>query len=73
MAAYTRLTTAQFNTLNGNLVGDLKPYQVAQIKEYLDRINWSKANSGSGGGSQSNISNQPTLAQIRTLAGSNNP
>lgn len=72
MAAYTRLTTAAFNTLNSSTLGSLKPYQLRQVQEYLDRINWGKANSNAGRGSDSNVSNQPTLAQIITLAGSNN-
>lgn len=70
---YTRLTTAQFNTLNAATVGSLYPYQIEQIKEYLGRINWGNANSQSGEGSQSDVSGQPTLTQIVTLAGSNNP
>jgi hypothetical protein len=72
MAAYTRLTTAAFNTLNSSTLGSLKPYQIRQVQEYLDRINWGKANSNAGRGSDSNVSNQPTLTQIITLAGSNN-
>jgi hypothetical protein len=72
MATYTRLTTAALNSLNGSALGTLKPYQLQQVMEYLDRINWAKANSSAGRGAQSNVSNQPTLAQIVTLAGGNN-
>lgn len=73
MAAYTRLKTSDLNTLNSSTLGTLKPYQIQQVVEYLERINWGKANSSAGEGSQSNVSNQPTLTQIVTLAGSNNP
>lgn len=73
MAAYTRLTTAALNTLNSSNLGTLKPYQIEQVIEYLNRLNWAGANSGSGRGSQSNVSNQPTIAQIVTQIGSNNP
>lgn len=72
MAAYGRLTTAALNTLNSTTLGNLKPYQIAQVQEYLNRIAWGKANNTAGEGSQSNVSNQPTMAQIVTLAGSNN-
>jgi hypothetical protein len=69
---YTRLTTSAFNTLNSSTLGTLKPYQIRQVMEFLDAINWGKANGGSGKGSDSDVSNQPTLAQIVTLAGRNN-
>ena len=70
---YTRLTTAAFNTLNSSNLGTLHPYQIRQVKEFLDRVNWGNANSGAGKGSDSNVGNQPTLAQIITMMGSNNP
>ena len=70
---YTRLTTAALNTLNATALGSLFPYQIDQVKEYLDRINWGNANSVAGEGSMSDIGAQPTIAQIVTLAGSNNP
>jgi hypothetical protein len=73
MAAYTRLKTSDLNTLNSSTLGSLQPHQIRQVQEYLDRIAWGKANSVSGEGSQSNVSNEPTLAEIVTLAGSNNP
>lgn len=64
---YTRLTTAQLNTLNSATLGTLKPYQIKQITEVLDKINWKPK------GSQSDVSGQPTLAQIVTALGANNP
>ena len=72
MAQYTRLTTAALNTLNSTTLGNLKPYQIEQVVEYLSRVSCGKANSNAGRGAQSNISNQPTMAQIVTLCGSNN-
>ena len=70
---YTRLTTAQLTSLAGTALSALRPYQILQVEEYLDRVNWGKANSSSGEGSQSNVSAQPTIAQILTLMSTNNP
>lgn len=70
---YTRLTTSALNTLNSSNLGTLKPYQVRQVMEFLDRVNWGNANSVAGKGSDSNNANQPTLAQVVTMMGSNNP
>lgn len=70
---YGRLTTAALNTLNSTTLGNLKPYQIRQVQEYLDRMAWGNANSKAGEGSDSNVGNQPTIAQVVTLAGSNNP
>jgi hypothetical protein len=68
---YTRLTTAQFNALASSTLGSLKPYQLRQVDEYLDRVNWGKANNSAGRGSDSDVGAQPTIAQILTLVGSN--
>lgn len=73
MAQYSRLKTSDLNTLASSTLGSLKPYQIRQVQEYLDRISWGNANSSAGQGSESNVSNQPTITQIVTLAGSNNP
>jgi hypothetical protein len=70
---YSRLTTSALNTLNSSTLGSLKPYQIRQVQEYLDRVAWGKANSASGEGSDSNVGNQPTIAQVVTLMGSTNP
>lgn len=70
---YTRLTTSALNTLNSSTLGTLKPYQLNQVMEYLSRVNWGAANSGSGKGSISNEANQPTMAQIVTAVSPNNP
>lgn len=70
---YTRLLTSDLNTLNSSALGTLKPYQINQVVEFLGRISWGNANSNAGQGSQSDGSAQPTLAQIVTLAGANNP
>jgi hypothetical protein len=51
----------------------LYPYQIRQVQEVLDRVNWGNANSVTGEGSDSDISGQPTIAQIVTLLGTNNP
>lgn len=64
---YFRLTTAQLNTLNSSNLGVLKPYQLRQVMECLDRVNWNPK------GSDSDVSGQPTLADIVTALGSNNP
>ena len=64
---YSRLTTALLNTLNSSTLGTLKPYQLRQVMEVLDRVNWGPK------GSESDVSGQPTLATIVTALGSNNP
>lgn len=69
---YTRLTTAALNTLNSSTLGSLQPYQLSQVMEFLGRVAWGKANSSSGEGSQSNMANQPTLANIVTLLNGQN-
>lgn len=70
---YTRLKTSDLNTLSSSTLGSLTPAQIDQVVEYLSRTNWGKANSASGEGSQSDIGNQPTITQIVTMMGSNNP
>jgi hypothetical protein len=61
------------NTLNSSTLGSLKPYQIRQVQEYLGKVAWGKANSSAGEGSDSNVGNQPTIAQVVTLMGANNP
>jgi hypothetical protein len=70
---YTKLTTSGFSAIQATTVANLYPYQLKQISELLDQVNWGRANSNSGQGSQSDISNQPTLGNILTLLGANNP
>jgi hypothetical protein len=70
---YTRLLTSDLNTLNSSTLGSLKPYQIRQVMEVLDRVNWGSANSNAGRGSDSDNSGQPTLTQIVTALGNNNP
>ena len=78
MAVYTRLTTATLTALASTTLGNLKPYQIRQVQEFLDRISWGNAEvtpgvSGAlGQGSQSDVT-QPTITQIITLAGANDP
>lgn len=69
---YTRITTSGVNSLASTTLGNLKPYQIRQMKEWLDGIAWGKANSTAGQGSDSNVGNQPTIAQIVTLVTPNN-
>lgn len=64
---YFRLTTAQLNTLASTTLGNLKPYQLRQVQEVLDRVNW-----GNRGG-DSDVSVQPTISTIVTALGTNNP
>ena len=68
---YTRITNAQFNALASSTLGSLYPYQLDQVHEALSKINWGQANSNAGKGSMSDVSNQPTIAQILTALGSN--
>lgn len=62
----SRLTTAQMNTLNASTLGSLKPYQVEQAIEFINRLKWDR-------GSNSDLSVQPTFTAIVTAIGSNNP
>jgi hypothetical protein len=70
---YTKITTAQLTTLASSTLGSLCPYQLQQVQEALDQINWGRANSNAGCGSQSDISNQPTITQIIAALGANQP
>ena len=63
---YGRLKTSDLNTLNSTQLGSLKPYQLCQVIEVLDKLKWDR-------GSQSDVSVQPTIADIVTALGSNNP
>lgn len=70
---YTRLTTSTLNSLASTTLGNLYPYQILQVEELLNRVNWGNANSVAGEGSNSDVSAQPTITQIITMLGSNNP
>ena len=70
---YTRLTTSALNSLASTTLGNLYPYQIRQVQELLGRVNWGNANSVAGKGSDSDVGAQPTITQIITLLGSNNP
>jgi len=63
---YTKLTTAQLNTLCSSTLGSLAPYQLKQVMEALERVDYVR-------GSQSDMSGQPTISTIVTALGSNNP
>lgn len=64
---YSRLKTSDLNSLTSTLLGSLKPYQIRQVQEVLDRVNWGPD------GSDSDVSVQPTISQIVTALGSNDP
>ncbi len=64
--AYTRLTTAAITTLASTTLGNLKPYQIDQVMEVLNRLKWDR-------GSNSDVSVQPTVSTIITSLGANNP
>jgi hypothetical protein len=64
---YTRLTTAQLNSLASTTLANLYPYQIWQVMEVLDRVNWGPK------GSNSDMSGQPTISAVITALGSNNP
>jgi hypothetical protein len=70
---YTRLTTSTLNSLASTTLGNLYPYQILQVEELLNRVNWGNANSVAGEGSNSDVGAQPTITQIITMLGSNNP
>ena len=64
---YSRLTTAQLSALASTTLGNLYPYQIRQVQEVLDRVNWGPD------GSDSDVSAQPTISSIITSLGANNP
>ena len=76
---YTRLTTAAMTSLASSALSTLRPYQLEQVVEFLGRVNWGKASANLGTdpdlgrGSQSDVGSQPTIAEIITLIGANNP
>jgi hypothetical protein len=78
MAQYTRLTTAALTSLASTTLGNLHPYQIRQVAEFLARVNWGKASANLGvdpdigRGTESDVT-QPTITQIITLIGANNP
>lgn len=63
---YTSLTTSALNTLTASTLGSLKPYQLQQVMEVLDKVKFER-------GSVSDMSAQPTITTIVTALGSNNP
>lgn len=66
MPAYTKLTTAQLNALLSTTLGALKPYQIQQVQEVLDRVAFNR-------GSNAEVSVQPTISTIATSLSTNNP
>ena len=76
---YVRLTTTALTSLASTTLGNLHPYQIRQVFEYLDRVNWGNASANLGvdpplgKGSESDISKQPTITQIITMMGANEP
>jgi hypothetical protein len=70
---YTRLKTSDLNTLASSPLGSLTPIQLKQVMEFLSRVPWGDANNVAGEGSQSDVGNVPTITQIVTMMGSNNP
>lgn len=62
---YTRLTTAQMSTLTSTTLGNLKPYQIRQVVEFLDRFNYVR-------GSNSDVSTESTITTIVTALSTNN-
>lgn len=63
---YTRLTTAQLNTLCSTTLGNLYPYQIEQVMEVLGKLKHVR-------GSMSDVSGQPLISAIVTALGSNQP
>lgn len=59
MAAMTRLTYAALDALKTTQLQNLKPYQLEQVIDYLNRLNYDRK-------SGSNISAQATIGTILT-------
>jgi hypothetical protein len=62
----TKVTNAGMDAIVGTALGLLKPYQIEQTMDFLNRIKWDR-------GSNSDISVQPTINTIITALGSNEP
>ncbi len=63
----TKLTTAELTSMASSTLGNLKPYQLDQVKDALSRLNWGSR------GSVSDMSGQPTITTIISTIGSNEP
>ena len=63
---YSKLTISGLNALLSTTLGNLKPFQLDQVKEALDRINYNR-------GSNSDVSVQSTITTIAASFSSNNP
>lgn len=61
---YSKLTEAQIVALQSTTLGNLKPFQIRQIHEALERKNYNR-------GSNSDVSVQSTIATIFTAQGNN--
>lgn len=64
---YKRLKKSELSFLMITTLGNLKPYQIRQVQEALDRINWGPK------GSDSDISAQPALSSIISALNNNDP
>ena len=62
----SKMTTAGLTAIQATTVAELKPYQVDQIQDVLNRLKWDR-------GSNSDVSVQPTIATILTALGTNEP
>lgn len=62
----TKMTTSDLNTLTATTLGNLKPYQLEQVQDVLARLKWDR-------GGISDVSVQPTITDIVTALGSNQP
>lgn len=61
-----KISTSNLNTLASETLGDLKPYQLSQVMDVLSRMKFDR------GASPSYVA-QPTISQIVTALGSNEP
>ena len=68
---YIRLDTPGLNALLPATVGSLKPYQLRQIMDYLNRIG--NSSYFSAGASEADVSGQPTLSTIAASMGPISP
>ena len=63
---YTRLTTPQLQALLSSTLGNLYPYQIRQIQDALDKMNFKRS-------SNSDVSVEPNMTTVVGLLGTNNP
>ena len=62
----TKMTNTVITALLSTTLGNLRPYQLEQVQDVLNRFKWNR-------GSNSDLSVQPLISAIVTSLGTNEP